>query len=156
MSAQVCFLFYFIYFSHSTFFFFWHITSSTSSTTTMTSIFATIFAISTQRIQWQPNRPLAPLTLTRRLPQKWHWQQQQLKKYCVLSPRYLNDGLYHCLDLRYIFFLFSFLSTNTFFSSGFIIDLLRKNTGDWRKRQRRLEEGRGLRCICVLSPWVWT
>ena len=110
-----------------------------------------------QCIQWQPNRPLAPLTSTCRLPQKWQWQQQQLKKYCVSSPRCLNNSLYHRLYLRYIFFfLFSFLSTNTFFFSGFIIDLLRKNTGDWRKRQRRLEEGRGLRCICVLSPWVWT
>ena len=110
-----------------------------------------------RRVQWQPNRPLASLTLTCRLPQKRQWQQQQLEKYYVSSPMCLNDSLYHCLDLRYIFFLlFSFLSTNTFFSSGFIIDLLRKNTGDWRKRQRRLEEGRGLRCICVSSPWVWT
>ena len=108
-------------------------------------------------VQWQPNWPLAPLTLTCQLPRKWQWQQQQLKKYCISSPRCLNNGLYHCLNLRYIFFfLFSFLSTNTFFFSGFIIDLLRKNTGDWRKRQRRLEEGRGLRCICVSSPWVWT
>ena len=47
------FLFYFIYFSHSTIFY-WQITSSTSSTTTMTSIFATIFVTLTRRTITKP------------------------------------------------------------------------------------------------------
>ena len=98
-----------------------------------------------RRVQRQPNRPLAPLASTRRLPQRRQEQQQKLEKHRVSSPRCLNDGLYNRLDLRYIsFFLFSFLSTNTFFFSGSIIDLLKKEHRGPKEKQRRiLEEGRG-------------
>ena len=98
MSAQV-------YFSQSTTFF-WQITSSTSLTTIMTSIFTTIFATLTH-----PNQPsLRPLTSMCQSPLKWQWQQQELKKYHVSSPKHPSNGLYHHLDLRYIsfFFFFSF------------------------------------------------
>ena len=107
------FLFYFIYFSHSTIFFF-GISPHPPHQLLPWPPFLPPF-LPSRRIQWQPNQPLAPLTSTHRLPQKQQWQQQQLKKYCVLSPRYLNNGLYHHLDLRYIFFFLFFPLILSFF-----------------------------------------
>ena len=52
----------------------------------------------------------------------------------------------------FFFFLFSFLFTNTFFFSGFIIDLLMKEHWGPKEKAEKIRGGQGLETHLCLEP----